>query len=219
MRDVRQEYERIVADIEGVDVSYDLWSRPDILCKPKFAGQKNSDAALTCFEQTEGRLTEVDTPEHPSRGRLDSEEDQDEVQYDRKDIEVQTEPQPSPHALDEMQSEEMFETREAEVQTDVLLSSPSAEELRTCSHSVPDYPPPCLDRQPENSPDVPPIVMETYLGTSQQPDMELPKDKEALLELRAKFAMELMWVNQAIASRKKVSKHVVYVASSRPQCY
>ena len=192
---MRYEYERIVADIEGEGASYYLWSRPDILCKPKFTEQKDSDVVTPYFEQSEENLIEpgVDTSEL-SRSQLASEETENKVQCERKEIEVQTEPQPSPHFPGAVQRDEKFETREAEVQTELPQLAPPLEK----------QPDPHMSECPDTHHD-PPVFMETYLGTLQQPAMELPKDKEALLELRAKVAMELMWVNQAITSRQKVS--------------
>ncbi|KAL5493287.1 hypothetical protein EMCRGX_G014441 [Ephydatia muelleri] len=187
MREVRQEYERIIADV-GDDTCYDLWPRADILCKPTFIQHKDADEVSTSFQESEECLTEVDASEY-LRERLASVEAKNEVQRESKETEVQTEPQQPPHFLGKAHREGTFETKEAEIQTElqpllVLDSKP---------RKVPESQP-----TPE-----PPIVMETYLGTAQQQDMELPKDKETLLELRAKVAMELMWVNQAIASRKK----------------
>ena len=213
LREVRQEYERIVADVEGDDTCYDLWPRADILCKPTFIQHKDADELSRSFQESEECLTEVDASEY-LRERLASVEAKNEVQRESKETEVQTEPQQPPHFLGKAHREGTFETKEAEMQTELqpLLVSDSSqssycdspEPVRTGVHFSEPHKVPESQPTPE-----PPIVMETYLDTAQQQDMELPKDKETLLELRAKVAMELMWVNQAIASRKKVGNNLV----------
>ena len=44
----------------------------------------------------------------------------------------------------------------------------------------------------------------------------LPRDREALLELRAQLALELLWIKQAIASRQEVSQ---CIANNYTQCH
>ena len=41
----------------------------------------------------------------------------------------------------------------------------------------------------------------------------LPRDREALLELRSQLTLELLWIKQAIASRQEVSQHTIYTHS------
>ena len=212
LREVRQEYERIIADVEGDDTCYDLWPRADILCKPTFIQHKDADEVSTNFQESEECLTEVDASEY-LRERPASVEAKNEVQRESKETEVQTEPQQPPHFLGKAHREGTFETKEAEIQTELqplLVLDSSQRSYCDSPQSVPGVHFSEPRKVPESQPTPePPIVMETYLGIAQQQDMELPKNKETLLELRAKVAMELMWVNQAIASRKKVGNNFV----------
>ena len=53
-------------------------------------------------------------------------------------------------------------------------------------------------------------VMPNQLPQKSQNVAEYPKDKEGLLEMRKNIAMELLWVQQAISSRKNVSSEDKY---------
>lgn len=197
------------------DASYDLWLRPDILCKPKFVKrndhvlyetrcvkENNVNEIPDSFHESEEKRTEVGTSEHLSEEESASTEaDDNAVQREWKDTEVQTELQETPRYSGEPPREK---TAEAEVQTEIQELLPLSEEDDSqCAPALSLSEPRAAPDEQTPEPLVPSTLMQAYLGSADQYDGVLPKDKQGLLELRAKVALELMWVNQAIASRRK----------------